>query len=103
SLSNPKKFIKGANILSTFDPETKTDIIDAITGGSTPFQKCPKGPYAACMTAPCKINKDGETATCKCPVFYGPFQLVNSESAGSPGFGLVQSASYSPALDTAGP
>ena len=71
---------------------------NAIDGDNSIFQTCDKGPYAGCMTAPCKLNKDG-TATCKCPVFYGRFQLVHTQASCQLGGGLVNSASYSPLLD----
>jgi hypothetical protein len=51
------------------------------------------------MTAPCLLNSDG-TANCKCPVFYGNFQLVGKNAQCSLGGGLVPSASYIPILDT---
>lgn len=61
---------------------------------------CPKGPYAACMTAPCKKNRRGE-AVCSCPVFYGPFQLYGGGEC-SLEDGLVNSASYAPAAENMG-
>ncbi len=92
------KLIPGAKVISTFDTSTQTMFNNAIDGDNSIFQTCDKGPYAGCMTAPCKLNKDG-TATCKCPVFYGRFQLVHTQASCQLGGGLVNSASYSPLLD----
>jgi hypothetical protein len=92
--------IPGANVISTFDPESHDDLVAAIEAGpSGDFLACPKAPYAACMTAPCTVNPGGSTATCKCPVFYGKFQLTGAGAKCSLGGNLVPSASYSPALD----
>ncbi len=97
---NNGKLIPGANIISTYDPGSKSEILDAIETGPSAVTTCPKAPYAACMTAPCKIDKGGATATCKCPVFYGKFQLVGADATCALGGRLVPSASYIPALDT---
>jgi hypothetical protein len=91
--------IPGANVISTFDPGTVEEIAEAIKAGPSSATTCPKAPYAACMTAPCQLNKDGSTATCKCPVFYGKFQLLGSDAKCSLGGNLVPSASYIPELD----
>jgi hypothetical protein len=93
------KLIPGADVLSTYDPDTKAIIIKAITAsGGQPITTCAKAPYAACMTAPCTLNSDG-TANCKCPVFYGRFMLVGSNAVCSLGGNLVPSADYIPAVD----
>jgi len=89
----------GANVISTFDPESRLEILKAISSGTGGATSCPKGPYAGCMTAPCLLNGDG-TASCKCPVFYGNFQLTQSNAQCSLGGNLVPSASYIPILDT---
>lgn len=89
--------IPGAEVLSTYDPDSRQSIIDAVTKG-TPITRCSKAPYAGCMTAPCQLNGDG-TANCKCPVFYGNFQLTGEGASCSLGGDLIPSASYSPALD----
>lgn len=52
------------------------------------------------MTAPCELNSDGSTANCKCPVFYGKFQLIGHNAQCSLGGDLVPSASYIPLLDS---
>jgi hypothetical protein len=92
--------IPGANVISTYDPESRGAILKALAsatgGGITP---CTKAPYAACMTAPCTLSSDGSTATCKCPVFYGNFQLVGKNAQCSLGGDLVPSASYIPKFD----
>jgi hypothetical protein len=91
--------IPGADVISTFDPSAHDDIVHAITG-QKPVTVCPKAPYAGCMTAPCKLNSDGTTAQCKCPVFYGTFQLIGKGATCSLGGDLVPSAAYLPILDT---
>ncbi len=98
---NRGALIPRANVISTFDPASQSAIIDAVTNPSdtTKYKPCPKGPYAACMTAPCRLNRGGSTATCKCPVFYGKFQLTGADAQCTLGGNLVPSASYSPILD----
>jgi len=91
--------IPGANVISTFDPESRQEIIKALATATGGFTRCSKAPYAACMTAPCLLNSDG-TANCKCPVFDGNFQLTGKNSQCSLGGNLVPSASYIPALDS---
>ena len=56
---------------------------------------CPKGPYAGCMTAPCKMTASGY-AQCSCPVFWGPFQVPQSNAQCALGNDLVWSGSYDP-------
>jgi|SRR5580658_6420724 hypothetical protein len=96
---NGGKLIPGADVISTFDPGTHSDILAAIAEGPSAVTTCNKAPYAACMTAPCQLNKGGSTATCKCPVFYGRFELVGVGAQCSLGGRLVPSASYIPELD----
>jgi len=91
--------IPGANVMSTFDSQARQQILAFFQTGNPVFTECTKAPYAACMTAPCLLNSDG-TANCKCPVFYGNFQLVGSGAQCSLGGGLVPSASYVPIIDT---
>ena len=91
--------IPGANVLSTYDPDSRQAILKALASGKPSTTTCPKAPYAACMTAPCTLSADGSTATCKCPVFYGKFQLVGTGAQCSLGGDLVPSASYIPVLD----
>jgi len=89
------KLIKGADLISTFGPDAQTAISDILTNG--PGTACPKGPYAACMTAPCKTKK-GSDPVCSCPVFYGVFQLTHAGAQCDLGDGLVWSSSFSPLL-----
>ena len=94
--------IPGANVISTFAPDSRSAILKAIKEGKPSVTTCPKAPYAGCMTAPCELNSDGSTATCKCPVFYGRFQLTGNTPPTAKctlGDNLVWSASYTPALD----
>jgi len=87
--------IPGADVISTFDPESRAEILKALQTPGGPVTSCPKGPYAGCMTAPCKLNGDG-TANCKCPVFYGEYQLTGKNAQCSLGGDLVPSSSYWP-------
>jgi hypothetical protein len=94
------RLIPGADVISTFDTDSHDAIADALAEGPSAVLQCPKGPYAACMTAPCKLNADGTTAQCKCPVFYGKYQLVGPDAVCDLGGNLVPSSSYSPGLDS---
>ena len=95
---NGGALIPGANVISTFDPDSHDLIVKALKGQEK-ITVCQKAPYAGCMSAPCQLNSDGSTATCKCPVFYGRFQLVGDQAQCSLGGDLVPSASYFPTLD----
>jgi len=99
SFLNNGALIPGADVISTFDTAAHDSLVNAIHIGTSAITICPKGPYAACMTAPCRLNKDGDTASCKCPVFYGKFQLVGAGAQCSLGGNLVPSAAYIPLLD----
>jgi hypothetical protein len=90
-----RKLIPGADLISTFSPSSQTAIGDALTTG--PGTVCPKGPYAACMTAPCKAKK-GKNPECSCPVFWGSFQLTPTDAQCDLGDDLVWSSSFSPRL-----
>jgi hypothetical protein len=96
---NHGTLIPGANVISTFDPGSIEEIVEAIDAGPSAATTCPKAPYAACVTAPCQLNKGGPTATCRCPLFYGKFQLLGSGAQCSLDGNLVPSASYVPELD----
>ncbi len=100
SYLNGGALIPGANVLSTYDPESHQQILKAMAAGQSGITQCSKAAYAACMTAPCTLNADGSTANCKCPVFYGNFQLVGRGAQCSLGGDLVPSASYIPLLDS---
>jgi hypothetical protein len=93
------KLIPGADVISTFDITSHNEVLDALATGPSAITSCEKAPYAACMTAPCHLNADGTTATCKCPVFYGKFNLIGAGAQCSLGGNLVPSAAYYPALD----
>jgi hypothetical protein len=95
---NGGALIPGADVISTYDPQTHEDIGKA-TRRQIPLTTCSKAPYAACMTAPCQLSAGGSTATCKCPVFNGRFMLTGAQAQCSLGGNLVPSASYIPALD----
>jgi hypothetical protein len=89
------KFIPGADLISTFDPSSKQEIIDILEGTPPKPLVCPKAPYAACMTAACK-QKKGENPVCTCPVFNGVFQLPTPGAVCDPGDNLIPSSSFSP-------
>ena len=91
--------IPGAQVISTFDTSTTTAMKDADAAGPSGanVQNC-EGPFAGCMTAGCRLTKDGE-AECTCPVFWGRFQLVPKGAQCDLGPDLVPSASYNPKLD----
>lgn len=99
SYLNNGALIPGAAVLSTYDPESHRELLKAFATSNAGLTTCDKGAYAACMTAPCDLNSDG-TANCKCPVFYGRFQLVGRNAQCSLGGSLVPSASYIPLLDS---
>ncbi len=92
------KLIPGAQVISTYDPSSTSAIQDAIPPGTSELTPC-NGPFAGCMTAPCKLSKDGKQAQCTCPVFWGNFQLVGPKAACELGGDLVPSASYNPKRD----
>ena len=90
--------IPGANVISTYDRSTQEALVKVINR-QLPSTTCSKGPFAACMTAPCTTDPGSPTATCKCPVFYGRFTLTGVGAQCSLGGNLIPSASYIPALD----
>ena len=93
---NAGNLIPGADLISTFDPTSRVDVI-AILDGSAPPLVCPNAPYAACMTAPCK-QKAGENPVCSCPIFDGKFQLPTPGAVCDPGDNLIPSSSFSSKL-----
>jgi hypothetical protein len=94
------KLIPGADVVSTFGPSSKSDLVKLQTPNAPnkPLTICPKAPYAGCMTAPCKITKSGH-AECSCPIFWGIFQLSQANAKCNLGDDLVWSAAYDPVLD----
>jgi hypothetical protein len=96
------KLIPGAEVISTYHPDVVADFDKLLTGASDapPVTACPKGPYAGCMTAPCKETRSGD-AVCTCPIFWGPFQLTGAGASCTLDDDLVNSASYTPVLDKA--
>jgi len=87
--------IPGADVISDWSPDVQRLLIE---GGPPPLTVCDKGPYAGCMTAPCKQTKDGY-AQCSCPIFWGIFQLFGDGAQCTLSDDLVNSASYDPARD----
>ena len=59
---------------------------------------CAEASYAGCMTAPCKLEKDGDEviAVCECPIWDGPYQVGQSGQSCTLEEGLVWSAAYDP-------
>jgi hypothetical protein len=104
-------FLPGADVISTYSPSV-TSMLIAEQGAAVSKPKltiCPQHQeipvtvrYAGCMTASCKITSPG-FAECKCPVFWGAFQLVGTGKACHLGDDLVWSASYDPAHDVPQP
>jgi len=94
------KLIPGANVISTYSPDVPPVLAKLRTHASTrqSLTICSKGPYAGCMTAPCKTTTSGHTE-CSCPIFWGIFQLTGAGAECTLGDGLVNSASYAPAFD----
>lgn len=95
------KLIPGADLISTFSSEVQMDLEILLEPDQVTLEPtlCPKGPYAGCMTAPCRETRSGD-AVCSCPVFWGPFQLTGEGANCTLGDDLVNSASYAPVLDT---
>jgi hypothetical protein len=84
------------DLISTFNADTQAAIADALDTG--PVLACPKGPYAACMTAPCKTKKKGGNPEGSCPVFWGAFQLTQQGVQCDLSDDLIWSSSFSPRL-----
>ena len=101
AIQTPGKFIPGAEIISDFSSDDQSSLVSNLDGAlnQQALTICPKGPYAGCMTAGCKIDKKSGEAECTCPVFWGIFQLVGSNQPCNLGNNLVWSASYTPSLD----
>jgi len=87
--------IPGADVISDWSPDVQRLLTEE---GPPALTVCDKGPYAGCMTAPCKLTKDGD-AECSCPIFWGIFQLFGEGAQCSLNDDLVNSASYDPARD----
>mmetsp|Transcript_64790 Transcript_64790/g.163129 ORF Transcript_64790/g.163129 Transcript_64790/m.163129 type:complete len:561 (-) Transcript_64790:187-1869(-) len=72
---NKGDFIPGASLISAFGTT------DALQPGRWPgsSRQCDKGPFAACMTAPCRMADDGKTTMCECPIYdQGPFNVQSA-------------------------
>lgn len=58
-------------------------------------------PYAGCMTASCSFERDAKGkptgfATCRCPIYSGPYQIGQPGVSCDAGSGNVWSAAYAP-------
>ena len=95
------RLIPGAEVISTYDPSVTTTIKDAMEDRPSLVKHC-DGPFAGCMTAPCKFTKNGQ-AECSCPVFWGKFQLFGPNQRCELGGDLIPSGSYHPGLDRDNP
>jgi hypothetical protein len=98
---NQGRLVPGADVISTYSPSFMSDLasLQPTSAPNSSIKICSKGPYAGCMTAPCKKTKPGY-AICSCPIFWGIFQLVGPPSASCTlGDDLVWSASYDPNKD----
>ena len=87
--------IPGADVISDWSPDVQRLLTE---GGAPPLTVCDKGPYAGCMTAPCKFTSPGH-AECSCPIFWGIFQIFGDGVQCSLAGDLVNSASYDPVRD----
>lgn len=78
-----------------------------VEGASIGCTQC-SGTYAGCMTAPCKLQDDGNGGTiakCVCPLATGPYQVGQNDQAcdlSAQGAGLVWSAASNLLDDAAG-
>lgn len=91
------KMAPGAELISTFS-QAQSSHYDT---GMTQCTGAQAGPYAGCMTASCTYEKDagGQRtgfATCRCPIYNGPFQVGQKNAACKLGGGNVWSAAYAP-------
>ena len=95
---NEGRLIPGADVISSFSPSHAAALAQShlfAPAKSSALTICPKAPYAGCMTAPCKMTASG-FAQCSCPVFWGPFQLPQTNAQCELGDHLVWSGSYDP-------
>lgn len=92
---NDNKLIPGADSISTFSTALEKTMPIHPTS-------CPSGPYAGCMTAPCKSTGQTDPTTglplvqCACPTYNGPYQVgqkIEADQCKLPGYG-VWSAAY---------
>jgi hypothetical protein len=86
---NNDSLIPGADLISTFS---------FACAGKMPFghSQCDSGPYAGCMTAPCRRTATPGIVDCSCPIFNGPYILVINNGNCNAGDGLVWSSAYFP-------
>ncbi|HVA41537.1 MAG TPA: hypothetical protein VNF49_12780, partial [Candidatus Binataceae bacterium] len=86
---NDHNLIPGADLISVFSNEC---------AGKIPFRhaRCASGPYAGCMTAPCRRTATPGIVDCSCPIFNGPHELSVNHGNCSLGDGLVWSSAYYP-------
>jgi hypothetical protein len=92
------RLIPGADVISTFSPGNAAAVAESqllAPASSSNVTMCPKGPYAGCMTAPCKMTSGGY-ARCSCPVFWGPFQVPEPNAVCTLANDQVWSGSYDP-------
>jgi hypothetical protein len=59
SATRNRKLVPGADLISTFSGDVQASITAVLNnepGVGVPLTVCPKGPYVACVTAPCKTT-----------------------------------------------
>lgn len=86
---NDHSLIPGADLFSTFSFACESKIPLGHT-------KCAPGPYAGCMTAPCRRSATPGIVDCSCPIYSGPNDLGVSNGKCSLSGGLIWSAAYYP-------
>ncbi len=97
---NERRLIPGADVIAAYSPSDAGDLIRLHNNASDKpvLTLCPKGPYAGCMTAPCKLTSSGN-AQCSCPVFWGVFQLTRPNASCAAQGNSVWPASFDPVVD----
>jgi hypothetical protein len=86
---NDHTLIPGADLFSTFS----FACADKLPFGHS---RCGSGPYAGCMTAPCRRTATPGIVDCSCPIFSGPYELGSNHGNCDAGDGLVWSSAYYP-------
>ena len=85
-----------AELVSTFSfARAKSYGVDQTACTNSP------APYAGCMTASCTVERDPKGkatgfATCRCPIYSGPYQVGQGGVSCDAGAGNVWSAAYAP-------
>lgn len=83
---NSGTFLGGSSRISAFGFDTLKPSLWPLS-----VTQCDKGPFAACMTAPCKSAADGKSSICECPIFDKSEFQVQKSNACAPSDGSVPS------------